>query len=47
MTVFEQQMGSMDVPAFLRQHLNTYLPLILVVECIITALNLWGWIGSL
>ncbi|KXZ44947.1 hypothetical protein GPECTOR_60g724 [Gonium pectorale] len=40
-TVFEAKMGSMDVPAFLRQHLNTYLPLILVVECIITAFNLW------
>ncbi|GFR49399.1 hypothetical protein Agub_g11451 [Astrephomene gubernaculifera] len=40
-TVFEDKMGSMDVPRFLRQHLNTYLPLILVVECAITALNLW------
>ncbi|PNW77818.1 hypothetical protein CHLRE_10g453100v5 [Chlamydomonas reinhardtii] len=40
-TVFEDKMGSMDVPAFLRQHLNTYLPLILVVECGITLLNLW------
>ncbi|PNH04704.1 LMBR1 domain-containing protein 2 [Tetrabaena socialis] len=40
-TVFEDKMGSMDVPRFLRQHLNTYLPLILVVECVITALNLW------
>ncbi|KAG2481922.1 hypothetical protein HYH03_019121 [Edaphochlamys debaryana] len=40
-TVFEDRMGSMDVPAFLRSHLNTYLPLILVVECAITFFNLW------
>ncbi|GLC39990.1 hypothetical protein PLESTB_000120900 [Pleodorina starrii] len=46
-TVFEDKMGSMDVPAFLRQHLNTYLPLILVVECVITALNLWDRIMGL
>ncbi|GIL58629.1 hypothetical protein Vafri_13639 [Volvox africanus] len=46
-TVFEDMMGSMDVPNVLRQHLNTYLPLILVVECIITALNLWDRIMGL
>lgn len=34
-------MGSMDVPPVLSKHLNTWLPLILVVECLITALNLW------
>ncbi|GIL77008.1 hypothetical protein Vretimale_3267 [Volvox reticuliferus] len=46
-TVFEDKMGSMDVPNVLRQHLNTYLPLILVVECAITALNLWDRIMGL
>ncbi|EFJ41548.1 hypothetical protein VOLCADRAFT_98436 [Volvox carteri f. nagariensis] len=46
-TVFEDKMGSMAVPAFLSQHLNTYLPLILVVECVITALNLWDRIMGL
>lgn len=40
-TVFEDRMGSMDVPPVLSKHLNTWLPLILVVECLITALNLW------
>ncbi len=40
-TVFEDRMGSMDVPPLLSKHLNTWLPLILVVMCLITALNLW------
>eukprot|EP00201_Polytomella_parva_P006581 CAMPEP_0175081692 /NCGR_PEP_ID=MMETSP0052_2-20121109/26305_1 /TAXON_ID=51329 ORGANISM="Polytomella parva, Strain SAG 63-3" /NCGR_SAMPLE_ID=MMETSP0052_2 /ASSEMBLY_ACC=CAM_ASM_000194 /LENGTH=865 /DNA_ID=CAMNT_0016352733 /DNA_START=108 /DNA_END=2702 /DNA_ORIENTATION=- len=41
-TVFTDKMGNMgDVPAFLSTHLNTYLPLLLGIECIFTALNLW------
>ncbi len=46
-TVFTDKMGAMDTPEFLKSHLNTYLPLLLAVECLITIFNLWerllGW----
>ncbi|MEW5297623.1 MAG: hypothetical protein WDW36_000821 [Sanguina aurantia] len=40
-TVFTKQISNMDMPAILATHLNTYLPLVLVLTCSITAFNAW------
>eukprot|EP00879_Flechtneria_rotunda_P003202 GHRR01003425.1.p1 GENE.GHRR01003425.1~~GHRR01003425.1.p1 ORF type:complete len:656 (+),score=226.79 GHRR01003425.1:287-2254(+) len=40
-TVFTKNMGSMAVLPLLGKHLNTYLPLLLVVHCLLIWLNLW------
>ncbi|KAI8462677.1 MAG: LMBR1-like membrane protein-domain-containing protein [Monoraphidium minutum] len=40
-TVFTRNMGTMDVLPVLGQHLNVYLPLLLVVHCAVTYLRLW------
>lgn len=34
-------MGTMSVLPVLGQHLNTYLPLLLVVHCLLIWLNMW------
>jgi hypothetical protein len=36
-----QNMGTMQVLPLLGKHLNTYLPLLLVVHCLLIWLNLW------
>lgn len=36
-----QNMGTMTVLPVLGKHLNTYLPLLLVVHCVLIWLNLW------
>lgn len=36
-----QNMGTMTVLPVLGKHLNTYLPLLLVVHCLLIWLNLW------
>ena len=36
-----QNMGTMSVLPVLGQHLNTYLPLLLVVHCLLIWLNMW------
>eukprot|EP00775_Hariotina_reticulata_P003223 gene3223-3500_t len=40
-TVFTENMGTMQVLPLLGKHLNTYLPLLLVVHCLLIWLNLW------
>eukprot|EP00878_Enallax_costatus_P015761 GHUV01016516.1.p1 GENE.GHUV01016516.1~~GHUV01016516.1.p1 ORF type:complete len:615 (+),score=178.39 GHUV01016516.1:1103-2947(+) len=40
-TVFTQNMGTMGVLPVLGQHLNTYLPLLLVVHCALIYFNMW------
>eukprot|EP00882_Tetradesmus_deserticola_P011812 GHRQ01012503.1.p1 GENE.GHRQ01012503.1~~GHRQ01012503.1.p1 ORF type:complete len:656 (+),score=303.76 GHRQ01012503.1:330-2297(+) len=40
-TVFTQNMGTMTVLPVLGKHLNTYLPLLLVVHCLLIWLRLW------
>jgi hypothetical protein len=40
-TVFTRNMGSMGVVPVIGQHLNVYLPLLLVVHCALTYLRLW------
>jgi hypothetical protein len=38
---FVQNLGHMDVLPVLGKHLNMYLPILLVVHCILIWLNLW------